>query len=54
MRTQKFVASLGVVTALVLTTIASVGWAQAVPAEKANESRIDQLLAKMTLEEKMN
>jgi beta-glucosidase len=54
MRTQKFVAGLVVGTALVLTTIAPVGWAQAVPAEKANEARIDRLLAQMTLEEKMN
>ena len=29
-------------------------WSQAVPPEKADESRIDKLLSQMTLEEKMN
>ena len=37
---------------MVVVPIAS--YAQAVPAERANEARIDRLLHQMTLEEKMN
>ncbi|WP_158945218.1 glycoside hydrolase family 3 protein [Granulicella sp. S190] len=40
---------------LSLLSVGSVAaWGQAVPAEKANEARVDRLLKQMTLEEKMN
>ena len=40
--------------ALILSSLSSVCLAQAVPAEKADETRIDRLLQEMTLEEKMD
>ena len=46
---------LAVVFCLGVLSVASVAtWGQAVPAEKADEARIDSLLKQMTLEEKMN
>jgi beta-glucosidase len=39
---------------LLLASGCTVTWAQAVPAEKADEARVDRLLGQMTLEEKMN
>jgi len=40
--------------AVCVAGMSGIGWAQAVPAEKANEARIDKLLSQMTLEEKMD
>lgn len=39
---------------LCLSTACAVSFAQAVPPEKANETRVDRLLGQMTLEEKMD
>lgn len=38
----------------VLCLMTVISWGQAVPAEKANEARIDRLLGQLTLEEKMD
>jgi beta-glucosidase len=39
---------------LAVVTVSGLAWGQAVPAEKANEARIDRLLKQMTLDEKMD
>jgi beta-glucosidase len=41
-------------TCLLLTLHPSLGMAQAIPPEKADEARVDRLLGQMTLEEKVN
>jgi hypothetical protein len=37
-----------------LSLVSAISWGQAVPAEKADEARIDRLLGQLTLEEKMD
>ncbi|NYF90330.1 glycoside hydrolase family 3 C-terminal domain-containing protein [Tunturiibacter empetritectus] len=52
LKKSKYLAVAFCLGALSVVSVAS--WAQAVPAEKADEARVDRLLKQMTLEEKMN
>jgi beta-glucosidase len=52
LRKSKYLAVVFCLGALSVVSVAS--WGQAVPAEKADEARVDSLLKQMTLEEKMN
>ena len=52
LKKSKYLAVVFCLGALSVVSVAS--WGQAVPAEKADEARIDSLLKQMTLEEKMN
>src|ERR1700679_199538 len=51
---SKFFFSRELIATIICFSTISVAAAQAVPAEKANEARIDSLLQQLTLEEKMD